>query len=107
MLCEKLQNTPNIKEQIEQTFDFIEGDVISYETTYASGNGKWSEDGKAKKVIFRGCEQIMTPAGNEYLLLITCYDENDFEPELIGITEISLWGKKQGDTEYQNFIEVK
>lgn len=31
MLCKKLQETPNIREQIEQTFDFIEGDVISYE----------------------------------------------------------------------------
>ncbi len=91
MLCKKLQETPNIKEQIEQTFDFIEGDVISYEKGYISGDAKWSDDGKAKMDLGRSCESIKTTSGNVYHLGLSYYDENDFEPELVGIYHIYLY----------------
>ena len=85
MLCKELQETPNIKEQIEQTFDFIEGDVISYEKGYISGDAKWSDDGKTKMDLGRSCKSIKTTSGKVYHLGLSYYDENDFEPELVEI----------------------
>lgn len=56
LLCDKLQNTPNIKEQIEQTFDFIDGEIISYEINNSSGNANW-ENEKAKIILYSCCNQ--------------------------------------------------
>lgn len=98
MLCKKLQETPNIKEQIEQTFDFIEGDVISYETTYSSSTGAWDKDGRAKMSLSRGCSPIETSSGKVYQLVLQYYDENDFEPELVGIYSITMVENNQENT---------
>ncbi|MCI7349354.1 MAG: DUF5104 domain-containing protein [Ruminococcus sp.] len=98
MLCKKLQETPNIKEQIEQTFSFIEGDVISYETSYSSSIGEWSKDGKAKMSLTRSCSPIETSSGKVYHLVLQYYDENDFEPELVGIYEIYMCENNQENT---------
>ena len=98
MLCEKLQKTPNIKEQIEQTFDFIEGDVVSYKTRYSSSIGEWSEDGKAKMALTRSCSPIETSSGKIFHLVLQYYDENDFEPELVGIYGIYMAETNQENT---------
>ena len=63
---------------------------MSYEIGYASGDGKWSEDGKAKMALTRSCSPIETSSGEIYQLVVHYYDENDFEPELVGIYWISL-----------------
>lgn len=97
MLCKKLQKTPNIKEQLEQTFDFIEGDVISYETGYSSSTGEWSK-GKAKMALSEDCNPIETSSGKVYQLVVHYYDENDFEPELVGIYWISMVENNQENT---------
>ena len=91
MLCERLKKDPNIKERIERTFDFIEGDVISYEKGYLSGDGQWSKDGKAKMDLCRSCKSIKTTSGKLYHLGLSYYDENDFEPDLVGIYQIYMY----------------
>lgn len=105
MLCKKLQETPNIKEQIEQTFGFIEGDVISYEKGYISGDAKWSDDGKAKMDLGRSCKSIKTTSGNVYHLGLSYYDENDFEPELVGIYHIYLYEMDQDGSNGNNYLK--
>ena len=105
MLCKKLQETPNIKEQIEQTFDFIEGDVISYENGYISGDGKWSDDGKTKMDLGRSCKSIKTTSGNLYHLGLSYYDKNDFEPELIGIYHIYLYEMVQDNSNSEHYLK--
>lgn len=98
MLCERLKKDPNIKERIEETFDFIEGDVISYETSYSSGDGKWTKDGKAKMSKSWDCNPIETASGKVYQLVVQYYDENDFEPDLVGIYLISMVENNQENT---------
>ncbi len=99
MLCERVQETPDIKEQIEQTFDFIEGDVISYDISYpTSSTGKWSEDGKAKIALSTACNPIETTSGKVYQLVVCYYDENDYEPDLVGIYCISMVENNQENT---------
>ena len=103
MLCEKLQKTPNIKEQIEQTFDFIDGDVVSYKTKYSSSIGEWSKDGKAKMALTRSCSPIETSSGKVFHLVLQYYDENDFEPELVGIYGIYMAETNQENTGFDWF----
>lgn len=94
LLCEKLQNTPNINEQIEQTFDFIDGEIISYEINNSSSNAQWG-GGKSKINLYSSCKQIKTHLNKEYQLIISYYDVNDFEPELVGIDYIAIVEKDQ------------
>ncbi len=87
-----------IKQQIQETFGFMDGKVISYQTRYASGSGEWNEDGKARMVKFSTCREIKTDGTNEYLLVISYYDENDFETDLVGIFGISFAEVNQNNT---------
>ena len=103
MLCEKLQKTPNIKERIEETFDFIDGDVVSYKTKYSSSIGEWSEDGKAKMALTRSCSPIETSSGKVFHLVLQYYDENGFEPELVGIYGIYMAETNQENTGFDWF----
>lgn len=98
MLCEKLKKMPNVKERIEETFDFIDGDVVSYKTRYSSSIGEWSKDGEAKMVLTNSCNPIETTSGKTYQLVVQYYDENDFEPELVGIFSISMVENNQDNT---------
>ncbi len=98
MLCEELQKTSNIKERIEETFDFIDGDVVSYKTRHSSSTGEWSKNGKAKKVLTNSCDPIETTSGKTYQLVVQYYDKNDFEPELVGIFSISMVENNQDNT---------
>lgn len=90
MLCERLKGRSDIKQQIQETFGFMNGNVSSYKTGYVSGDGKWSKDGKAKMSKGSSCDEIKTDTGNEYQLVVAYYDENDFETDLLGIFGISF-----------------
>ena len=94
LLCQRLQNAPDIKKRIEETFDFIDGEIISYEINNSSGNAKW-EDEKAKIILYSCCNQIKTRSDKEYQLIISYYDENDFEPELVGVYRIAMVEKRE------------
>lgn len=99
MLCKRLKKQSGIREQIEDTFDFIEGDVVSYETGYASGGMATTRTGKYRMSKSDDCNPIETTSGNTYQLVITYYDRNDFERDLVGIYRITLSdnGKEKAD----------
>lgn len=103
MLCEKLQKTPNIKEQIEQTFDFIDGEIISYDVDHPTSiTAKWAED-KAKITMGNSCNPIETSSGKVYQLVVMYYDQNDFETELVGIFKIHMVENNQENTDTDYF----
>ncbi len=106
LLCEKLQNTPNIKEHIKETFDFIDGEIISYEINNSSGNAKW-EDEKTKIILYSCCNQIKTSSDKEYQLIISYYDENDFEPELVGVYRIAMVEKKEEGNGFSKELNIE
>lgn len=107
MLCKRLKKQPSIREQIEETFDFIEGDVISYETGYASGGSASTSTGKFRKAIFRSCRSIETTSGNTYLLVISYYDRNDFDRDLVGVFEITLINNSKRKTDPDRELIIK
>ena len=109
MLCKRLKKQPDISERIEETFDFIEGDVVSYETGYASGGMASTRTGKYRKAEYRNCNPIETTSGNTYQLVISYYDQNDFDRDLVGIYGITLIdnSKEKTDPNRELTIEVE
>ncbi len=90
MLCKRLKKQPEIKRQIEELFDFMDGKVISYETGYLSGDTRSSSNGKFKMHIAHSLDEMITDTGKEYYLGVYFYDENGFEKDLVGINTISI-----------------
>ena len=109
MLCKRLKKQPDISERIEETFDFIEGDVVSYETGYASGGMASTRTGKYRKAEYRNCSPIETTSGKTYQLVISYYDQNDFDRDLVGIYGITLIdnSKEKTDPNRELTIEVE
>lgn len=109
MLCKRLKKQPNVRKRIEETFDFIEGDVVSYETGYASGGMASTSTGKFRKAEYRDCSPIETTSGNTYQLVISYYDRNDFDLDLVGIYGITLIdnSKEKTDPNRELTIEVE
>lgn len=109
MLCKRLKKQPDISERIEETFDFIEGDVVSYETGYASGGMASTGTGKYRKAEYRNCSPIETTSGKTYQLVISYYDQNDFDRDLVGIYGITLIdnSKEKTDPNRELTIEVE
>ena len=109
MLCKRLKKQPDISERIEETFDFIEGDVVSYEKGYASGGMASTRTGKYRKAEYRNCSPIETTSGKTYQLVISYYDRNDFDRDLVGIYGITLIdnSKEKTDPNRELTIEVE
>ncbi len=106
LLCERLQNQPGIKQEIENTFDIFDGKIVSYEVGKIGGAGGVYIDGKVKEHKGHSCEQIKTSSEKVYQLVVNYYDENDFETDLVGIFFISIVENHSDGTPYTILYEM-
>ena len=99
LLSHNAQNYPNIREQIREAFDFIDGEIISYELpTDTGGGGKDIKHGKVThENITPWIENIETDSGKMYLIGFR-YDlvfESDKNAEGLGNIMIDLLDERK------------
>lgn len=99
LFCPKSQELKNIDEQIESTFDFIEGQFGSYTIGDSAGYEEYSsESGEVVQYSFGGDVYITTDTGRRYNLYFTVhYIEQDSSIE--GITAYRI---SESDMDYED-----
>ena len=89
MFCERLRNQENIDEKIQEAIDLLDGKILSYTAKGAEGGASWSQEGNIVSA-WGHCRDIKMSDEKIYFLNILLYKENDFEPDLEGITFIAI-----------------
>ncbi len=85
-----IENHEDLDEEIQGIFDFIKGDVISYENVWSCGyaghieNGKWIE-----KFSLADIQDIATTS-DTYEIHFQYYFVNEDEPKMLGISYINV-----------------
>lgn len=78
-----LENYPNIDKQIEAAFDFLDGEIVSYDEPFTSGAGSLEKKSYGAKT-----QHIITDKGTEYTIGFKGWYTYDKEPNKVGITVI-------------------
>ena len=92
MFSKNITKTSNCDANITEFFDFIDGEITSYDTPRGSLN---CESTKTGKVIEQGLsgetEHIKTDAGKTYRIAFYSYSINEENPESIGIVDVAVF----------------
>lgn len=91
MLCERSQNLDDIDEQIQDAFDFIDGNVTSFDENVTGSEGKSTRHGTTTELDrFFSIDDIVTDAEQEYSIYVSenLIYKNDSKRE--GITQITI-----------------
>lgn len=78
-----LENYPDIDKQIEAAFDFLDGEIVSYDEPFPSASGSYE-----KKDYGATTRNIITDKGTEYSIGFKGWYAYDKEPDKVGITVI-------------------
>ncbi len=91
MFCEKAAKDQDLRMEIESIFDFIDGNIISYEKFFCSGESTSVEDGKT--IRLNGEPNLMnvkTDSGALYRIQFSDILIYDADPTWVGIAEIAV-----------------
>lgn len=91
MLCERSQDLDDIDEQIQDAFDFIDGNIISFDENVTGSEGKSNRYGTTTELDrFFSIDDIVTDTKQEYSIYVS---ENLIylnDPKREGITQIII-----------------
>lgn len=86
-----IENHENLDDEIQGIFDFIEGDIVSYEKVWSGGNAGHKNNGKwIEKYSLADIRGITATNGNTYKIYFEYYFVNEDEPEMLGISYINV-----------------
>ncbi len=112
LLCQDiLDNHDNIDDEIHQAFNFIEGDIISYDPprSGAMSETTTAEEGAVKRLASCNLENIRTSEGKSYHIRYSYGMINKDHPELLGIVSISILidsEESDSDSKYQDRYDL-
>ena len=95
MLCERCKNLPDIDEQVKKAFEFIDGEIVSYDEEHRASSVGASE----RKDMGGHTSEIVTDKGTEYEIGYKAWLTNEENPDLVGVYLISV----KNDTEFDKY----
>lgn len=112
LLCQDiLDNDEHIDDEIHQAFNFIEGDILSYDPPKSGAISKTStpEDGYTKALASCNLENITTSEGKTYQIRYSYGMINKDHPESLGLVIFSVWidrAESDSDSKYQDRYDL-
>ena len=112
LLCQDiLDNDEYIDDEIHQAFNFIEGDIISYDPPDSGDISKTStpEDGYTEALASCNLENITTSDGKTYQIRYSYGMINKDHPESLGLRIFSVWinrAETESDSKDQDRYEL-
>ncbi|MBD5082314.1 MAG: DUF5104 domain-containing protein [Ruminococcaceae bacterium] len=85
------ENYSDIDVQIKTAFDFLDGEIISYDEPFSSALGNLDE-----KYYGGDTRNIITDKDTEYRIIFHSYLTNDKEPKKVGISCITIINMTEG-----------
>jgi hypothetical protein len=95
MLCARCKNLPDIDEQVKKAFEFIDGEIVSYNEDHWGSACGASE----RKDMGGHTSEIVTDKGTEYTIGYKAWLTNEENPDLVGVYLISV----KNDTEFDKY----
>lgn len=89
MFCEEARNYNDLSLEIQNVFDCVKGEIISYEYFNLGLVGSIT-DGKYDEKKYDIILTILTNKNEYYEIVFTRFFVNDFKPESIGIYQLSV-----------------
>lgn len=89
MFCEEARNNNDLPLEIQNVFDCVKGEIISYEYLDFGLVGS-VQDGKYDKKEYNILLTVTTDKNEHYEIVFTRFFVNDFKPESIGIYQLSV-----------------
>jgi len=91
MFCSKAKIRPDFDEQINEAFEFIDGNIISYDDYIASMDEVAYEEGKAvERYYVPIIDDIKTDKNRTYKIAIRLYTVFDEDEGRVGITSVTI-----------------
>ena len=112
LLCQDiLDNDEHIDDEIHMLFNFIEGDILSYDPPKSGSISKTStpEDGYTKALASCNLENITTSDGKTYQIRYSYGMINKDHPESLGLRIFSVWinrAETESDSKDQDRYEL-
>lgn len=102
-----IKKYPDIDEQIDKAFNFLDGEIVSYDEPFPSACGA-----REQKAYGSRTRHIITDKSTEYKIAFKGWYSYDKEPEKIGITSIgieniTMWNKLKSDNQLSDNNEDK
>ena len=100
ILCEKLKSKDDIEVEIQELFDFIDGNIISYDEPIGRvRGGKTTPEETILKKAGGHIESIVTDTGRHYLIQFSSCIINKGNEDYIGVYSITILDKDKYDSE--------
>lgn len=95
------ENHLNLESEITGIFEFINGDIISYDNpTVGPGAGATDKKGRwEKKAVGASIDNIKTDSGGTYTIDYGVYEVNKEYPEYVGVTNITVYNERLKDAD--------
>ncbi len=102
-----IKKYPDIDEQINKAFNFLDGEIVSYDEPFPSACGASEQKSYGSRT-----RHIITDKGTEYKIAFKGWYSYDKEPERVGITSIgveniTMWNKLKSDNQLSDNNEDK
>jgi len=92
MFCSKAKIRPDLDEQISEAFEFIEGNIISYDDYIASYDEVAYEEGKVvERCYVPIIDDIKTDKKRTYKIVISLYTVFNEDEGRVGITSLTIY----------------
>lgn len=99
LFCDEIKNTHDLDEEIQAAFEFIQGNIVSYDLSMYGPSGEEVRDGK---VVLKdrsiNVDKIITDLDNEYKIAFNYYLVNEEHKDMVGITFITVTDKKSTES---------
>ena len=100
ILCEKLKSEDNIDTQIQELFDFIDGNIISHDEPIGRvGGGETTPKGTILQKTYGKIQNIVTDTEKHYSIQFSACVINKGNEDYIGVSSITILDKDKYDPE--------
>lgn len=101
MFCSRAKIDPDFDKKIEEAFEFIDGNIISYDDYIACDSGVEYDEGKVVERYYGpSIKNIKTDAQRTYNLYFDLYTVYDKDEEKVGITSLTIYERERKDSRY-------
>lgn len=100
LFCEKIAGKYTLDKEIQNAFDYIDGEIISY-NVYSDpiGGSAWDDGVQTRLDVKPWIREIKTDTGGEYTIAAHGYLVYEKGGEYIGLTYINIRDENRGPTE--------
>ena len=100
LFCDEIKSRDSIDSEIENLFNFIDGEIISYDEFTVLGQSKNSTpEGIEEEGICGNIHNIKTDTGKNYSLYFYSYHINKEDEDSVGVTDVTIFDEDTYDPE--------